>query len=73
MSLKTKALEGVLERVQGGKASRGKALIAAVGAAVVVYRLLRAGSPGGDEGAGDDGAGGADEGDSSTPDDSGTG
>jgi hypothetical protein len=64
MSLKAKALEGVLERVQGGTASRGKALIAAIGAGVVVYRLLRSGSPGGDEGEdADDGAGGGDDGD----------
>ncbi|MBD0330870.1 MAG: hypothetical protein ICV64_12300 [Thermoleophilia bacterium] len=41
---KTKALEGVLERVQGRQASRLQASLAAAGAAVAVYRLLRSGS-----------------------------
>lgn len=71
MSLRAKAVEGVLERVQGGKASRGKAVIASIGAGVVVYRLLRSGSPGGgEEEAGDDSRDGSGENGESRSDDS---
>ena len=43
MSLKSTALQGVLARVKGGKATRMQALVGAIGAAVAVYKLLRSG------------------------------
>lgn len=38
------AFEGIIERVRGGEASRVQAGAAAIGAGVLVYRLLRSGS-----------------------------
>ena len=43
MSLKSTAVQGVLERVKGGNATRMQALVAAIGAAAAVYKLLRSG------------------------------
>jgi hypothetical protein len=48
MALKTKALEGVLERVKGGRATRLQAsvsaIVAGVAACAIIYKLLRSGA-----------------------------
>jgi hypothetical protein len=44
MSLKSTAVEGVLERVRGGRATRMQALVSAMAAGAVVYKLLRSGA-----------------------------
>ena len=49
MSMSTTALEGVLERLKGGRASRMQALVAAVAAGGGVYKLLRSGVEPSDE------------------------
>jgi hypothetical protein len=42
--LKTAAVEGVVERLKGGQASRLQALVAAFAAGAAVYKLLRSGA-----------------------------
>jgi hypothetical protein len=69
MSAKTKVVEALFERVQGQQVSRAKAVLVAVGAAAVVYRVLRSGGGeeeqgGGEEEQGDEqGSNGDDQGD----------
>jgi hypothetical protein len=41
-----KAIEAIVERAQGRRVSRGKALLAAAAAGVLVYRVLRSGDDG---------------------------
>jgi hypothetical protein len=50
MSMKTAAIEGVLERVKGGRATRLQALLGAVAAGAGVYKLLRSGTDAGGDG-----------------------
>jgi hypothetical protein len=51
MSMKTAAIEGVLKRVTGGRATRLQALLGAVAAGAGVYKLLRSGTDAGGDGA----------------------
>jgi hypothetical protein len=44
MSLKGMALEGPLERLKGGRATRMQAIVSGLAAAAVVYKLLRSGA-----------------------------
>ena len=53
----SKAIEAVVERAQGRRVSRGKALLAAAAAGAVVYRVLRSGDEG--ERSGDGGENGS--------------
>ena len=46
MLVRAKAVEALVERVQGRKASRGKAAIAAAAVGALVYRVLRSGDDG---------------------------
>jgi hypothetical protein len=46
MAVREKAVEAVVERVQGRQVSRGKAVLAAAAAGALVYRVLRSGDDG---------------------------
>jgi len=48
MSLKNTAIEGVLERLMGGRATRVQALVGGIAAGAAVYKLLRSGAGNGD-------------------------
>ena len=50
MSLKSTAVEGVLERVKGRRATRMQALVSAMAAAAAVYKLLRSGADDAEQG-----------------------